>query len=84
MMERLGIGVVIGELAGATKSKTTTTRESRKSKTGFEKRSSGVPVLVFVCGKNLLGKMLKAQPGLKRVTLDKDATGRLSHLIGSF
>ncbi|KAG8268292.1 hypothetical protein J6590_030674 [Homalodisca vitripennis] len=38
------------ELAGATTSKTTTTRERRKSRTGFEKRRSGVPVLVFVCG----------------------------------
>ncbi|KAG8310976.1 hypothetical protein J6590_052620 [Homalodisca vitripennis] len=55
MMERFGIGEVIGELAGVTTSKSTTTRERTKSRTGFEKRSSVVPVLVFVCGKNLLG-----------------------------
>ncbi|KAG8310978.1 hypothetical protein J6590_052623 [Homalodisca vitripennis] len=35
MKERFGIGVVIGELAGATTSKTTTTRERRKSRTGI-------------------------------------------------
>ncbi|KAG8328906.1 hypothetical protein J6590_099198 [Homalodisca vitripennis] len=46
-MERFGIGVVM-ESWGENNIKNEEQKERRKSRTGFERRRSGVPVLVFV------------------------------------